>query len=328
MSYKKIEKVTDEFWTEKIPFSEREVIDDFLSQQLLSPATLKQYKSACRIFIKWVYDTYKGQLSFLDMKTRHARKYQDWLLSLGLSSKSIKFKRSVVSSLCKFVEAEYGEEYPDFRNFFTAVKVVESQAKKEKVPLTSKEFNNLIEILQEKGELQKVAYLLYTYSTGCRREETRQLRVEVADYDFFVNKKGEKKDYYETHMIRAKGRNKIGKVRTFTFDKRAMEAIRAWINFRKENYPDDKCEYVFATNKKDGFKQVAPNTFNSWCEGFSKLIGKKVHPHLIRTTRATIAREEEGIDIKGIQKLLGHNSSETTEIYIVRDDSEDLDDLY
>ena len=37
---------------------------------------------------------------------------------------------------------------------------------------------------------------------------------------------------------------------------------------------------------------------------------------------------EEGMDIKLAQKLLGHESSETTEIYVIRDDTDELDDLY
>ncbi len=69
--------------------------------------------------------------------------------------------------------------------------------------------------------------------------------------------------------------------------------------------------------------------FNHWCTNiFSKMLGVRVHPHLLRSSRATHAVVEEGKDIKAVQKLLGHASTETTEIYVVRDDSEDLDDLF
>lgn len=323
-----IEEVSKDFWDNVVNEDNKEVIESFLAdKQELSPASLKQYTSALKIFAKWIHDNNKRgeDRLIVELKIRDALKYQNWLISKELSSNSIKFKRSAVSSLCDHIEAFYSDIYPDFRNIFTkAVKGVPKVNKKTKEPLTKEELFKLIGILAEKKEYQKLAYLLYTYSTGCRREESRQLLKEVANYEKYKNKKGEIKNFYRTHVIRAKGKGREGKTRTFDFNEEAMLAIKAWLEFRGE----DDCPYLFATKTKNGYKQISPNTFNSWCDKFSEMLGKKVHPHLIRSTRATIANQEEGKDIKKIQKLLGHNSSQTTEIYIVRDDSDDTDDLY
>ena len=48
-----------------------------------------------------------------------------------------------------------------------------------------------------------------------------------------------------------------------------------------------------------------------------------MYPHLIRSTRATHLVVEEGKDIKTAQKILGHQDSSTTEIYVVDPNADD-----
>lgn len=329
MAHKKIEEVTEDYWQNKVNEENREFIEEFLSQQHLAPATLKQYESALKIFAKWVEEHARGK-DITDLRPRDARKYQDWLIEIGLSPNAVKFKRSAVSSLCGFIEVYYDKEFPNFRNIYTkAIPNVAKSNVKEKIPLTTKEIEKIIKELTKREDYQKLAYIYFTYSTGCRREEARQLLTEVSTYEKVMDKDGKDKDYYVTHSIRAKGRGKEGKVRKFAFDHKSMSAIQKWVEYRKEQVEKDDCPYVFARKTKEGYKQISANTFNLWCDEFSKILGgKPVHPHLFRSSRATNAVVEEGKDIKKVQKLLGHESSQTTEIYVVRDDSNDLDDLF
>lgn len=178
----------------------------------------------------------------------------------------------------------------------------------------------------ETKKWQQLAYLTYTYQTGCRREESRQLKKEVVDYKKYVNPKGEEKNYYLTHTIRAKGRGKAGKVRRFQFGEDAMVALQHWIEERGE----DDCEYMFVSRDRETkeYKQIKADTFNAWCTQWGKFLGKKVHPHLLRSSRATNSVVEDGKDIKAVQQLLGHNSSSTTEIYVVRNDDDAVDELF
>lgn len=336
MAQKKIDQVSDEFWISVVNKENKRLIEEFLEQQHLAPDTLKQYQSALKIFAKWVYDNHfvesKNREKLIpELKPRDALRYQNWLINKGLSSNTIKFKRSVVSALCGFIEVYYDDVYEDFRNIFTkAIPSVAKSALKEKIPLSEKEIKKIAKELTKREDWQKLAYLWFTYSTGCRREESRQLLGEVITYDIkkIKNKKGVEKQIYVTHKIRAKGRGKEGKVRTFTFDVQAMEAIKKWMEHRSTKVENDDCPYVFVSRSGDGYKQLSPNTFNLWCKEFSKIIGgKKVHPHLFRSSRATNAKEA-GVDIKDIQKLLGHESSQTTEIYIIDDDTDDLGNLF
>lgn len=325
MSFFKLSGFTEEEYIEKTNPITRELIDDFLnSQSQLSPQTLKQYRSALYIFAKYVHDNLKNR-AVTELKTRDALRYQNYLIDLGLSASAIKFKKSVVSSLYLFIEAFWEDEYPNVRNIFTkAVPSVGNEKKKEKVPLTHDEIELLKNKLIEKEDWEKLAYLMFSYSTGCRREEARQLKSEVVTYSKYVNIKGEQKNYYVTHNIRAKGKGKSGKVRKFQFDEETMRYLKKWIETR-----DGEHEYVFTSKSKDGeLKQISASAFNNWCENFSKLINKKVHPHLLRSSRATNSVVEDGADIKAVQQLLGHNSSSTTEIYIVRNTSDDIDELF
>lgn len=335
MAYKKIEEVTDEFWENEINEENRDIIDEFLDQSShLSKQTLKQYKSGLRIFAKWIYDFNKNKPIY-KLKPRDGLKYQNYLIKLGLSSSAIKFKRSSVSSLCGYIEnfLTDEEEYENFRNIFNkAIPNVPPARKKEKLPLTSKEVKKIIKVLNDRKDFQKLAYFQYTYDTGCRREESRQLLKEVSAYKQFVDKEGSIKPYFHTHNIRAKGRGEVGKIRTFKFGLEAMDYFKSWIDQRAEKCKElglkDDCDFMFVHITKNSIKQVSPTAFNDWCDAFSEIVGRHIHPHLLRSSRATIAVTEEGKDIKSVQKLLGHQDASTTEIYIVRDDTNADDELF
>ena len=38
--------------------------------------------------------------------------------------------------------------------------------------------------------------------------------------------------------------------------------------------------------------------------------------------------EEEGKNIESVKALLGHEQSSTTELYVIRDENEDIEDLF
>ena len=141
-----------------------------------------------------------------------------------------------------------------------------------------------------------------------------------------------KADLWKTVSALQEAGNKVtkirlteGKVRPLQFDDAARIAILKWLEIRG----DDDCPYVFVAKHENKYKQISKNTFNSWTEGyFEPIVGRRVHPHLFRESRATSMVVEQGKDIKAAQKLLGHKSSTTTEIYVIRKDDEDSDDAF
>ena len=329
MSYRKVFGFTNEEYRELIHEDDQELVDDFLEQQShLSDQTLKQYRSSLMIFLKWNHDKNKNK-ELTELKPRDGLRFQNYLLNKELGTSAIKLRRSTVSSFYGYLEVFWSDEYPDVRNIYSkAVPSVGSVKKKEKEPLTLTEIAKITEALEEREEWQKLAYFWFSIGSGARREAVRQVLREVADYDKFV-KDGDEKNYYLTNKVRAKGKGREGKVRRHYITEEAMEYIQNWVRFRESNYDFDDNEHLFVTVNISGenVNQISASTFNVWCNEFSEYIdGKKVHPHLLRTTRATLL-SDEGVDIRAIQKLLGHEDASTTSIYIISDNDE-IDDIF
>lgn len=316
-----IPRVTEQEWAEVNKFN-REIVEEFLeNMQHLSPATLKQYESGLKIFMRYIKD-YEDNVQITELKPRNALKYQNWLIKEGLSSNGIKFKRACINSLFQYLEVYYLDEFPHIRSIFSkAITAPPNSPVRKKEPLTVDELEKLIDTLTKREEWQYLAYLLVSYETGARREEVRQLKKEIATYD-----KPKGKGFYMTHPVRAKGRGDKGKVVRLYFGDRAMDAIKKWLEVRG----DDDCPYLFVVKTGNKAKQVSASTFNYWCTNiFSPILdGKVCFPHLLRSSRATNLVVEEGKDINAAKKLLNHESTETTSIYIVRDETEDLDDIF
>ena len=329
MSYRKVFGFTDEEYRKFVHENDQELVDDFLEQQShLSDQTLKQYRSSLMIFLKWNHDKNKNK-ELTELKPRDGLRFQNYLLNKELGTSAIKLRRSTVSSFYGYLEVFWSDEYPDVRNIYSkAVPSVGSIKKKEKEPLTLNEIAKITEALEEREEWQKLAYFWFSIGSGARREEVRQILKEVADYDKFV-KDGDEKNYYLTNKVRAKGKGREGKVRRHYITEEAMKYIQKWVRFRESNYDFDDNEHLFVTVNVSGEKvnQISASTFNVWCNEFSEYIdGKRVYPHLLRTTRATLL-SDEGVDIRAIQKLLGHEDASTTSIYIISDNDE-IDDIF
>lgn len=336
---KKLVQVTDEELNQINDFN-KFILEDFLANSVeLSPKTRKSYKSNLSIWFVWVKDNLNNK-SQLEIKPLEYKRFQNWLVTRGCGSADINNKRAAISSLNGYIEIYYHDDYPTFRNFINkSIKRPPKTFVNEKQPLTKEEFKKLIEVLQEREEWQKIAYLEFTLSTGCRRAESRQLLKTVVNSSPIIRNKTftdengnevvRETKYYQTHPIRCKGRSEVGKVRKLYFSEKAMNAIKKWLNYRKEIWGEDDCPYVFAVKYKGSVKQVGETTFNSWCTNdFEKIVGRRVHPHLWRETAATQLVVEEGKDIESVKALLGHEQSSTTQLYVIRDEDEDIEDIF
>ena len=331
---KRSEDITDEMWSEVLEFN-RNMAEEYLENQTeLAIKTKIAYRSGLRIFFYWVKENLNNK-SFLDIKKKEFARYLNQITNRGLSDSGIKFKKSSVSSFCNYIMMMYEDEYPTFRNFTVGLKVVKTGNVYPKEPLTPDEYIMLCEELEKREEWQKLAYLVFTYSTGCRRAESRQLLKEVVDYPAkerkikIVDEDGNEKEAisksYQTHIIRCKGSSVVGKPRKLKFGEDAMQWMKKWLEVRG----DDDCPFMFVIKQKDGTtRQVGEDTFNGWCQGlFTKIVGRRVHPHLFRESRATNIVVYEHKSAEVAQKLLGHNDVSTTKNhYIIKKDEDDESD--
>lgn len=331
----KVSPVTAEEWASVNEWN-RFIFDDFLANSTeLSPKTLKNYASNLKIWFRWVMENLDNK-QLTEIKPREYLRFQNWLVNRGCSSSDISIKRSSISSLNSYVEIYWGDEFPTFHNFINkSIKRPPPAFVHEKEPLTKAEFEHLIDVLTEREEWQKIAYLKFTFETGCRRAESRQVMKDIVNAepstrekiicDEFGNQVVQCVTLYQTPPIRCKGAGKTGKVRKLTFSEDTMDAFKKWLDARGE----DDCPYMFINKRNGVVSQIGENGFNSWATSdFAKIVGRRFHPHLLRESRATQAVVEENKDIEQVRALLGHNSSETTKIYVIRDDTEDVTDLF
>ena len=332
---KKLQSITDEEWNQVNEFN-RFIWDDFLTNSVeLSPKSRKSYYSNLRIWFIWVKNNIDNK-SQLDIKPLEFKRFQNWMVNRGCSSSDVYNKRAAISSLNNYIEVYYENDYPTFRNFINkSIKRPPKAFVHAKEPLTKAEFEHLISELEKQGEWQKIAYLRFTLESGCRRAESRQILKDIVDSKpiektkIVQNDDGTEKEVpiiiYQTPPIRCKGKGSVGKVRKLTFGEDAMAAFRKWREMRGE----DDCPYMFVTKYGGKVNQISESGFNNWfSHTFSQIVGRSIHPHTIRASRATQAVVEEGKDIESVKTLLGHESSVTTQIYVVKDDSDDLDDLF
>lgn len=332
---KKLLPITEEEWLQCNEYN-KNIVDEFLlNSPQLSDQTKKAYKSNLMIWFNWVRQFLNNKAQY-EIKSIEYMKYQNWLISMDHSSSDIANKRAAVSTLNNYIMLYYSDDFPTFRNFIVkGMPKPEKSFVNEKNPPTKEEFLHIVDVMKERGDWQKVAYLLYTFDTGCRRAESIQLLKEVVNYSPIIKDKvihnedgtSEVKTikYYYSNPTRCKGRGKTGKVRKLVFSEETLDAIKKWLEIRG----DDDCPYVFVSYKDGNVKQIAETTINKWATNvFSPILGRRFHPHILREAKATISVVEEGKNISAVQRLLGHESSSTTEIYVIADLDEELDELF
>lgn len=327
--------ISDEQWEGVNKFN-RNILDEFLDNSVeLSPRTIVAYKSNLRIWFYWIKENCNNKTQ-IEIKPLEFKRFQNWLQKRGSSSSDVYNKRAAVSSLNNYIETYYADEYPLFRNFINkSIKRPSKNFVYEKQPLTKQEYSHLIEVLKERSEWQKIAYLKFTLDTGCRRAESMQVLKQVVNSKPIVKKRkvvGEdgvetEKEVrlYQSNAIRCKGSGQHGKVRTLYFSEETKKAFDKWLEIRGE----DECPYMFVTKYKGQIKQASITCFNYWASNdFAEIVGRRFHPHIIRESRATQLVKEDGVDIKTVQKLFSHQSSSTTEIYVIDDEENDIDDAF
>lgn len=161
-------------------------------------------------------------------------------------------------------------------------------------------------------------------STWCRVSELAQIKLKDIS---------EEKD---TVLVHGKG----SKDRICYINARAKICLQRYLECRKDNNPylfaksiikaNEKGRYVQVECKKKGIAKrewwKAPELVGEGCidkgsiESWIRRVGRKAnvekaHPHRFRRTGATLALRR-GMPIEQVSKLLGHESIETTQIYL------------
>lgn len=328
--------VTDELWETVNPFN-KQLVEEYLGNAVhLSPKSKVTYSSSLRQYFYWVKESCNDK-KCIEIKSKDFMFYQNSLANRGLSESAIKTNRYSISAFNNYIMLYYEDEYPTFRNYITsAIPIPQTGFVHKKEPLTPDEYNLLCVELEKREDWQKLAYLMFSYSTGCRRAEVLQLLKEVVDYEAqrktvkVVDEDGKELEVesiaYRTHDIRCKGKGRVGEVRPLQFGEDVMEVFKKWIESRGE----DDCPYMFVKKYRNGeCSQLSETAFNYWCSNtFAKIVGRRINPHIMRSSRATNLVVFENKSIETARKLLGHKSSETTQLYVIDKEESDAFDAF
>lgn len=162
--------------------------------------------------------------------------------------------------------------------------------------LKMQEFQALNDFLESKGLLRDIALIYLMFSSACRVGEIEQLDIKTLNFTtrrFVVTGKGEKQ-------------------RECMFTREAAEKIKAYLATREDDNP---ALFLSKLNTRLTAKAIQDNLRRY---GKSAGIEQGVHPHLFRHGRA-MQLLKAGATLETIQRILGHESIATTQIYAEMD---------
>lgn len=277
VSYKVNEKISNRL--KRSDYKADEEIQSFVKVMTLQGAgkrTIENY--SCQI--KKIKEYYEGRL-MVDISDEEIRDYLFFLreeLSYSYSAQNI-----VVSAVKRFFLSLTEREFNNYQ--LPRPKKLKSLPK----VLTREE----VQVLLRQPMYIKHRCLLYMlYSTGIRCGELVNLKVEDIDFkgNLVVIKKG-------------KGR----KDRIVSLSEKMKTLLLAYL---RKVHPS-----VFLFEGQNGYRYSTGSVQKVVKKAVQKAgIDKRVTPHMLRHSYATHLHDS-GVDIRHIQKLLGHSSTKTTEIY-------------
>jgi site-specific recombinase XerD len=142
--------------------------------------------------------------------------------------------------------------------------------------------------------LRQRALLEVMYSTGCRLSEIASMNREDINI--------------QSMSLRVVGKGNKERVVYLSF--KALFHMKKYLNSRT-----DDCEALFVTERQP-YRRMGNRAIQRDIDKIEKAanISKKLHPHVMRHTFATLSMDA-GIELADLQQLMGHSNPSTTLIY-------------
>ena len=259
----------------------------------LNKNTLKAYRIDLEQYLSYV----KGDIL---LKTKIEKYITE--LHKKYKQKTVKRKIASIKAFYRYLEEE---ERLEGGNPFTKIRVRFKETESLPRIIPRKEIERLLNymypIIEQSGQeaviYRDLSVIEMFFATGARVYEISNLKIQDIDLDNGTIKlfgKGSKERYVQ-----------IG----------SQEVLQVAREYYKRNQQEiDKCGFFFVNRQGKRFSEQSIRRM--LCK-YSRQAGISIHitPHMFRHSVATYLLEE-GVDIMYIQKILGHSSIKTTQIYL------------
>jgi site-specific recombinase XerD len=263
---------------------------DYMASRNLAAKTRVEYASDITQFLEFLESSHVHEIEELEPK--YIRAFLAELDQLNLAGSSRRRKFSVVRSFTKWLK----DSGRIANNPTLQVESPRTGTKEPRV-LSKEEYQRVLAAVQKPRDRALIQLVL---QTGVRLSEVYQLNLT----DLRLPKQV-KKDSFGEMRIFGKGR----KERTLVLNAKVCEALAEWLSKR----PQVETDAVFVSKKRQRLsKRQIQNVVYKY---FDLAEVDKACVHTLRHTMAT-HHYAMGTDILTLKQILGHESMETTTIYI------------
>jgi site-specific recombinase XerD len=274
----------------------QEYINEYLNRlqfaSQLSPGTIKQYRSRLNSFESFI------NKSLVEVKCADIEAF----LSGEVEEKATKqFKQSVICNFYNWMcDHDYVPKHPLMNRlrFGAEEKMIEF--------LEQEQLNIVNDLLRKQVKktktqatkfIQERNYVLFNFMVGTGVRSSEVLNIKKSDLNLDKN---------EVLITRKRNKKQI-----ISFKYNLGKTIKVYL----EQYPNDS-EYLFPTRENG---RMSKNTLDAIFKNINKKTGITIHPHMTRSTFACLS-VDNGMDALELQKHLGHENPQTTQIYFkIRD---------
>jgi integrase/recombinase XerC len=264
-------------------------LEHISTEKRYSQNTIVSYKKDLETFLSFCMDT-EGVTELLQINKKVIRNFMVYLNENGLAKRSINRKlsslRSFYSFLMKIDEIKVSPlETIDSLKFYP----------KKQIPISVEEMKALELRMEDAEDVLSNLIIEVLYQTGIRRAELCTL--EYRNVDFGKNE------------IRVLGKG--NKMRQIPISDNLKTKLENYLTIRE---PNESAENLFFVNKK-GKKLTEKFVYLTVTSYLSLVSSKeKKSPHILRHSFATHILDN-GAEISKIQKILGHVSLASTQVY-------------
>lgn len=279
-----------------------------MQQQQASPHTIASYRDTFRLLLRFAYERLETRPSALKFEQVDATIITAFLHEMedkrGVSARSRNLRLSAVRSFFQYAAFEV----PDHAAQIQRVLAIPGKryTRKQVCHLTRPEVDALLaapDMATWSGRRDH-ALLLLAVQTGLRLSELTSLRREDVTLDAGAH----------VHVI-GKGR----KERCTPLAKQTRKVLREWL--QRDLDPDIAVVFPSARGSRlsaDGVQYLVAKHVAAASKSCSSLSRKRVTPHVLRHTTA-MELLQSGVDRSLIAMWLGHESLDTTQIYLDAD---------